>query len=197
MKMRFDLERVIDDFVFFCFFIGNDFLPSLSALDISEGSLDHLINFYKKILPQMTDYITCEGHIHWDRAEQFIAMLGKHEHMVFINRVKTLDAKYRDSKSTVAFEEGLSNVLRAGEKGGHIAGPEKTKLIQEQLQFKLKQKKRKKCSRLFEKNQQKRYKKQLLLKKYAEDYEETQSNEGDQFVMYQSLLGKYKKKREE
>ena len=44
MHMRFDLERVIDDFVFFCFFIGNDFLPSLSALDISEGSLDSLID---------------------------------------------------------------------------------------------------------------------------------------------------------
>ena len=51
MRMRFDIERIIDDFAFFCFFIGNDFLPSLSALDISEGSLDHLINFYKKCLP--------------------------------------------------------------------------------------------------------------------------------------------------
>ena len=80
MKMRFDIERIIDDFIFFCFFIGNDFLPALSALDISEGSLDHLINFYKKCLPQMTDYITFEGCIHWDRAEPFIAMLGKHEH---------------------------------------------------------------------------------------------------------------------
>lgn len=70
--MRFDLERIIDDFVFFCFFIGNDFLPSLSALDISEGSLDHLINFYKKLLPHMTDYITDNGKIFWDRAEQFI-----------------------------------------------------------------------------------------------------------------------------
>ncbi len=46
--MKFDIERIIDDFVFFCFFIGNDFIPSLSALDISEGSLDHLINFYKQ-----------------------------------------------------------------------------------------------------------------------------------------------------
>ena len=61
MKIRFDVERIIDDFIFFCFFIGNDFLPSLSALDISEGSLDHLINFYKKSLPSMKDYITDAG----------------------------------------------------------------------------------------------------------------------------------------
>ena len=80
MKIRVDLERIIDDFVFFCFFIGNDFLPSLSALDISEGSLDHLITFYKKYLPEMKDYITEAGLIHWDRAEPFIALLGKYEH---------------------------------------------------------------------------------------------------------------------
>jgi 5'-3' exoribonuclease 2 len=61
MKIRFDLERIIDDFIFFCFFIGNDFLPGLSALDIGEGSLDHLINFYKKCLPDMTDYVTFQG----------------------------------------------------------------------------------------------------------------------------------------
>ena len=53
MKIKFDLERIIDDFVFFCFFIGNDFLPNLNALDIGEGALDKLIENYQKTLPQM------------------------------------------------------------------------------------------------------------------------------------------------
>jgi 5'-3' exonuclease len=79
MKLRFDIERIIDDFVFFCFFIGNDFLPSLSALDIAEGALEHLIAGYKSLLPTMTDYITDSGIIHWDRAEPFIALLAAHE----------------------------------------------------------------------------------------------------------------------
>jgi len=58
LRMPWNLERIIDDFIFFCFFIGNDFLPSISALDIAEGSLDKLIDLYKLILPNMDDYIT-------------------------------------------------------------------------------------------------------------------------------------------
>jgi len=95
LKFRFDIERIIDDFVFFCFFIGNDFLPSLSALDIAEGSLDRLIEFYKNFLPTMDDYITEAGTIHWDRAEKFIELLGAHEKQVFQGRIDEINYQSR------------------------------------------------------------------------------------------------------
>ena len=189
MKMKFDVERIIDDFIFFCFFIGNDFLPALSALDISEGSLDHLINFYKKLLPEMSDYITDQGQIYWDRAEPFIELLGKHEHQVFINRVKTLDSKYQDSKTFVAFDESFNNQV------SHITTQEKTKMLQKSMQAKMREKKAAKCVKLFSKNQQKKYKKFLLLKKFDEDYEESSKNDGNDFIVFQATLLKYKKLR--
>ncbi len=89
MKMKFNLERIIDDFAFFCFFIGNDFIPSLTTLDIGEGALDKLIDFYKKCLNDgdLNDYITNQGEINWDRAGIFIMLLGKHEHDTLMGRI--------------------------------------------------------------------------------------------------------------
>lgn len=81
MKMSFNIERIIDDFAFFCFFIGNDFLPSLNTLDIGEGALDALVDFYKECLTNgsLEEYITDSGKIYWARAEPFIKLLGKQE----------------------------------------------------------------------------------------------------------------------
>ena len=45
---RFSLEPTIDDFVFMTFFVGNDFLPHMPALDIGDEAFDLLFYAYKR-----------------------------------------------------------------------------------------------------------------------------------------------------
>ena len=40
-------ECLIDDFVFLMILLGDDFLPELPSLDINEGSILQVLEFYK------------------------------------------------------------------------------------------------------------------------------------------------------
>ncbi len=58
IPFTFNLENAIDDWIFLCFFLGNDFLPSLK---ISEDPIDTLIKTWKRCLPLMGGYLTDSG----------------------------------------------------------------------------------------------------------------------------------------
>jgi len=88
VKFKYDFERIIDDFVFLCFLVGNDFLPHLPSLKIREGAIDALIYLYKKILPTMDNYITNgKGQVNLDKAEILFQNLGKIEAEFFKTEV--------------------------------------------------------------------------------------------------------------
>lgn len=82
----FDLERALDDWVFMCFFVGNDFLPHLPSLDIREDGIDTLIAIWRDNIPSMGGYVTKDGHVDLARAQVILQGLAKQEDAIFKRR---------------------------------------------------------------------------------------------------------------
>ena len=49
--------NLIQDYIFLCFFMGNDFLPRLPALHIKHGAIDYLVDLYKELLCDREEYL--------------------------------------------------------------------------------------------------------------------------------------------
>ncbi|EPB69280.1 phage uncharacterized protein [Ancylostoma ceylanicum] len=86
LPFKYDFERVIDDWVFLCFFVGNDFLPHLPSLEIREGAIDRLIKLYKDMVYSMKGYLTKDGDVYMDRVERIMLGLGEVEDEIFKRR---------------------------------------------------------------------------------------------------------------
>lgn len=100
----FDIEATLDDFVFLTFFVGNDFLPHMPALDIGDEAFDLLFYTYKRHRygwlkreerrravrdgrAQPFPYLTHAGEIvSGNRLEEFLAEVGSHEDPYYENK---------------------------------------------------------------------------------------------------------------
>ena len=83
LPFAFDFERLVDDFVFLCFFVGNDFLPHLPSLQIREGALDAILAMYKNSLPTLDGYLTNQGKINFSNCDVLFRDIAKYEEEFF------------------------------------------------------------------------------------------------------------------
>ncbi|GME82475.1 unnamed protein product [Ambrosiozyma monospora] len=78
-----DIERAIDDWIFMCFFVGNDFLPHLPSLNVRNEGVDLMVANWKKVIPTLKNYITCDGIVDLEGAEKLLAKLAGQEDDIF------------------------------------------------------------------------------------------------------------------
>ncbi|XP_018324321.1 5'-3' exoribonuclease 2 homolog isoform X2 [Agrilus planipennis] len=86
LPFKYEFERALDDWVFMCFFVGNDFLPHLPSLEIREGAIDRLVRLYKDAVYKTGGWLTDSGEVNLDRVQLIMNELGKAEDEIFKKR---------------------------------------------------------------------------------------------------------------
>ncbi|XP_037752171.1 5'-3' exoribonuclease 2 isoform X2 [Chelonia mydas] len=86
LPFTFDIERSVDDWVFMCFFVGNDFLPHLPSLEIREGAIDRLVGIYKNVVHKTGGYLTESGYVNLQRVQMIMLAVGEVEDSIFKKR---------------------------------------------------------------------------------------------------------------
>ena len=140
INFNYNFERIIDDFVFLCFFVGNDFVPNLFSFNIENGALTHLYEFYKACLPELDGYITDKGKINNFRMKKFFGYLSKQElHSIdmMIRKNRNENRKNRTQKTNESKEQiKILMKQKKEEKKKKLVEEMKLKTKEEQINFK-------------------------------------------------------------
>ncbi|KCV69090.1 hypothetical protein H696_04505 [Fonticula alba] len=80
---RYNPEAIYDDFVALCMLVGNDFLPNLPSLYIPEGSLNVILETYRRVRPHLGGYINESGVLNAARLRRIFIELADLETAYF------------------------------------------------------------------------------------------------------------------
>ncbi len=86
LGFEIDTDRVIDDFVFMCMMVGNDFIPHSPHMSIESGALSLMLSTYTDMLPTFGGYLTDKEKIHPARFQMFLDELMRYEKGFFESR---------------------------------------------------------------------------------------------------------------
>lgn len=67
------------DYIFLCFFLGNDFMPHFPSINIRTGGVDKMLNAYKATIGDTQDNLTDGKIIYWSNLKKLVAHLAKAE----------------------------------------------------------------------------------------------------------------------
>lgn len=103
IKISQEVENnIIQDYIFMCFFLGNDFMPHFPALNIRTNGINHLMNAYNSLNSTNntnntnTQYIPKHNLINnnkivWKNVRKLLELLSETEHANILDEYKIKD----------------------------------------------------------------------------------------------------------
>jgi len=69
----------INDFIFLCFMVGNDFLPHIPSIEIIENGIELILDIYKKVSGEMGHITSPDIKFRPQVLKKFLGILGSYE----------------------------------------------------------------------------------------------------------------------
>ena len=107
-----DAERILDDFVFLTFLVGNDFLPPLPHLAIRSGGLDAVLDVYRGSRATLGGFLLSDGKLQLRPLARFLAALAAREESTILQHeaLRTHKTAYRKRKASFRSQGALEDL---------------------------------------------------------------------------------------
>jgi 5'-3' exonuclease len=106
-------EHLLHDYVFLCFFLGNDFLPHFPSLNIRTHGIQILIDIYRKYLGNYNKRLITKGKIIWKSVAILINNLAMMEHDLILKEYAIRDKyekRFFPEKTEKEMENSFNNI---------------------------------------------------------------------------------------
>ena len=118
------------DYIFLCFFLGNDFMPHFPSLNIRTGGIHTILAAYKNLFGKTNKNLTNGKTIYWSNVKILVEYLAKSEEQNLINEYKirnkwekryypceTLEDKMKKLDNIPTKERSIEKYINPQEKG--------------------------------------------------------------------------------
>jgi 5'-3' exonuclease len=95
----------IYDYIFLCFFLGNDFMPHFPSVNIRTGGIDKMLNAYKATIGGTDENLTDGKTIFWKNVRKMVQFLAENEEEFFKAETKLRDRKEKQMMPNITVEE--------------------------------------------------------------------------------------------
>jgi 5'-3' exonuclease len=95
----------IYDYIFLCFFLGNDFMPHFPACNIRTGGVDKMINAYKATIGGTKEILTDGKTIYWKNVRKIVEFIASMEEDYYKNEMKLRDKREKFAYPTETAEQ--------------------------------------------------------------------------------------------
>jgi len=128
----FDHKSSVNDFIFICFMVGNDFLPHIPSLEIIEGGIDQMLDVYKNVCQSyghLTNTVNDQVIFRKTSLEVFLGTIAQydkgiledkllHKDQFFPDPILEQNAMFNDGKYDVNIDSYRQDYYKDGFKEG-------------------------------------------------------------------------------